>query len=111
QVRQVRTIVVHPDFDTLSYEPSTALMQLDVPLEYHTAVRPVCLSSGTGMLSSSYLCTLSGWGIIKESGSSDFALPVLVNEICERNYHFSHPGGITARMLSAGLVSVGGQDS
>ncbi|KAM6321209.1 LOW QUALITY PROTEIN: ovochymase-1 [Aegotheles albertisi] len=35
-------------------------------------------------------------------------VPVLEN-ISERNY-FSHPGGITARILSAGFVSAGGQD-
>ncbi|NXW31824.1 OVCH1 protein, partial [Phaetusa simplex] len=119
QVRQVKATRVHPDFNMLGYESGIVLMQLDIPLEYNAAVRPVCLSNSTETLSSSYLCTVSGWGIIKESGSSDFAsrrlqqtgVPVLENEICERNYYFSHPGGITARMLSAGFVSVGGQDS
>ncbi|NXY74122.1 OVCH1 protein, partial [Glareola pratincola] len=116
QVRQVKTIVVHPDLDMLSYESSIALMQLDVPLEYSTAVRPVCLSNSTEVLSSAYLCTVSGWGIITENGSrarwlQQTRVPVLENEICERNRYFSHPGGIPARMLSAGFVSVGGQDS
>lgn len=37
-------------------------------------------------------------------------VPVLENEICERNYYFGHPGGITVGMLCAGFVSVGGQD-
>ncbi|NXV29153.1 OVCH1 protein, partial [Rissa tridactyla] len=117
QVRQVKTTRVHPDFNMLSYESGIVLMQLDIPLEYNTAVRPVCVSNSTETLSSSYLCTVSGQGIIKESGSSDFArlqqtrVPVLENEICGRNYYFSHPGGIVARMLSAGFVSVGGQDS
>ncbi|KAM9638327.1 LOW QUALITY PROTEIN: ovochymase-1 [Morphnus guianensis] len=126
QVRQVKTIVVHPHFDMLSYDSNIALVQLDIPLE--ALLRPV-------------------W-IIKEGGSSDFAclpimsrnhisisyflplprtdlklvsqadgsrarqlqqtVPVLENEICERNYYFSHPGEITARMLCAGVVSVGG---
>ncbi|XP_066854698.1 ovochymase-1 isoform X5 [Anser cygnoides] len=115
QVRQVKTIVVHPHFDVVSYDSDIALVQLDIPLEYNTAVRPVCLPNSTETLSSSSLCTASGWGIIEEEGSRSKRLqqtqvPVLENEICERNYYFGHPGGITARMLCAGFVSVGGQD-
>ncbi|NXN25328.1 OVCH1 protein, partial [Nycticryphes semicollaris] len=107
QVRQVKTIVMHPDFDMLSYESSIALMQLDVPLEYNAAMRPVCLPNRTETLSSSSLCTASGWRIIKK-------VPVLekkIRKICERNYYFSYPGGITARMLSTGFASEGGQNS
>ncbi|NXH74869.1 OVCH1 protein, partial [Hydrobates tethys] len=97
QVRQVTTIAVHPHFDMLSYDSDTALLQLSL----------------------SSLCTVSGWGITEEGGSSDFAsrqlqqtqVPVPEKEICERNYYFSHPEGITASMLYAGFVSVGGQDS
>ncbi|PKU39207.1 ovochymase-1 [Limosa lapponica baueri] len=40
QVRQVKAIMMHPDFDMLSYESSIALMQLGVLLEYNAAVRP-----------------------------------------------------------------------
>lgn len=151
QVRQVKTIVVHPHFDVVSYDSDIALVQLDIPLEYNAAVRPACLPNSTETLSSSYLCTASGWGITEEGGTSDFCMlpiinrtytsiscfillprsylelisqadggqakrlqqmqvPVLENEICERNYYFGHPGGITAGMLCAGFVSVGGQD-
>uniref|UniRef100_A0A8B9QYF8 Peptidase S1 domain-containing protein n=1 Tax=Anas platyrhynchos TaxID=8839 RepID=A0A8B9QYF8_ANAPL len=121
QVRQVKTIVVHPHFDVVSYDSDIALVQLDIPLEYNAAVRPVCLPNSTETLSSSYLCTASGWGITEEGGTSDFCIsylelisqmqvPVLENEICERNYYSGHPGGITAGMLCAGFVSVGGQD-
>ncbi|XP_038029020.2 ovochymase-1 isoform X5 [Anas platyrhynchos] len=115
QVRQVKTIVVHPHFDVVSYDSDIALVQLDIPLEYNAAVRPVCLPNSTETLSSSYLCTASGWGITEEDGGQakrlqQMQVPVLENEICERNYYSGHPGGITAGMLCAGFVSVGGQD-
>ncbi|XP_032039460.1 ovochymase-1 [Aythya fuligula] len=115
QVRQVKTIVVHPHFDVVSYDSDIALVQLDIPLEYNAAVRPACLPNSTETLSSSYLCTASGWGITEEDGGQakrlqQMQVPVLENEICERNYYFGHPGGITAGMLCAGFVSVGGQD-
>nr|XP_009678327.1 PREDICTED: ovochymase-1 [Struthio camelus australis] len=116
QMRRVKTIVVHPNFDIASYDSDIALVQLDVPLEYNAAVRPVCLPNSTEPVSSSSLCTVSGWGIIEDDGSrarrlQQIQVPVLENEVCERNYYLNHPGGITARMLCAGFVSAGGRDS
>ncbi|NXE03928.1 OVCH1 protein, partial [Lophotis ruficrista] len=115
QMRQVKNIAVHPHLDMLSYDSHTALMQLGVLLECNTAAGPVCLPNSTE-ISFSSLCTVSGWGIIEEDGSrarqlQQAQVPVLENEICERNYYFSHRGGVTAGILCAGFVSVGGQDS
>uniref|UniRef100_A0A8C3CS97 Ovochymase 1 n=1 Tax=Cairina moschata TaxID=8855 RepID=A0A8C3CS97_CAIMO len=116
QVRQVKIIVVHPHFDVVSYDSDIALVQLDIPLEYNAAVRPVCLPNSTETLSSSYLCTASGWELISQADGGQakrlqqMQVPVLENEICERNYYFGHRGGITAGMICAGFVSVGGQD-
>uniref|UniRef100_A0A8C3CNU6 Peptidase S1 domain-containing protein n=1 Tax=Cairina moschata TaxID=8855 RepID=A0A8C3CNU6_CAIMO len=115
ELQQVKIIVVHPHFDVVSYDSDIALVQLDIPLEYNAAVRPVCLPNSTETLSSSYLCTASGWGITEEDGGQakrlqQMQVPVLENEICERNYYFGHRGGITAGMICAGFVSVGGQD-
>lgn len=79
QVRQVKTIVVHPHFDVVSYDSDIALVQLDIPLEYNAAVRPVCLPNSTETLSSSYLCTASGWGITEEGGTCDFCMLPIIN--------------------------------
>ncbi|XP_038225529.1 ovochymase-1 isoform X1 [Dermochelys coriacea] len=117
QVKRVKTIVVHPDFDTVSYDSDIALIQLGVPLELNTVVRPVCLPNSTQPLSSSVLCTMTGWGSTREADGSlasrlqQTQVPILESEVCERNYYFNHPGGITARMLCAGFASSGGQDS
>ncbi|KAH1186769.1 hypothetical protein KIL84_019518 [Mauremys mutica] len=117
QVRRVKTIVAHPDFDTVSYDSDIALIQLDVPLEYNTVVRPICLPNSTQPLSSSVLCTMTGWGSTQEADGSlasrlqQTQVPILESEVCEKNYYFNHPGGITARMLCAGFASSGGQDS
>uniref|UniRef100_A0A8C3IXW3 Ovochymase-1 n=1 Tax=Chrysemys picta bellii TaxID=8478 RepID=A0A8C3IXW3_CHRPI len=117
QVRRVKTIVVHPDFDTVSYDSDIALIQLDVPLEYNTVVRPICLPNSTQPLPSSVLCTMTGWGSTQEADGSlasrlqQTQVPILESEVCEKNYYFNHPGGITARMLCAGFASSGGQDS
>ncbi|NXA38826.1 OVCH1 protein, partial [Eudromia elegans] len=115
QRRRVRTIVVHPHFDLVSYDSDIALVQLDAPLEYSAAVRPVCLPNRTEPLSSSSLCAVSGWGITDEGDQAkrlqQMRVPVLENEVCERDHYLNHPGGLTARMLCAGFASAGGQDS
>ncbi|XP_074857006.1 ovochymase-1 [Carettochelys insculpta] len=117
QVRKVKTIVAHPDFDIVSYDSDIALIQLDVPLEYNTVVRPIRLPNNTEPLPPSALCTMTGWGSTQEADGSlasclqQTQVPILENEVCERNYYFHHPGGITARMLCAGFASAGGQDS
>ncbi|KAM9276329.1 LOW QUALITY PROTEIN: ovochymase-1 [Cariama cristata] len=125
QMRQVKTIVVHPHFDMLSYDSDFALMQLVVPLECQAAARPVYLPHSRETLSSCSRCTVSGWGIIEEDLTSNLFLKQMGTELggcsrheclylrmkSERNYYFSYPGGITARMLCAGFVPVGGQDS
>ncbi|NWI51301.1 OVCH1 protein, partial [Calyptomena viridis] len=102
QMRQVKTSVVCPHFSMLSHDSNIALMQLNISLEYSAAVRPVCLPNSTETSSSS-LCARSGWGSWKQ-------VAALENEICEINCYFSYPGGITARMLCAVFVSVGGWD-
>ncbi|NWX41855.1 OVCH1 protein, partial [Steatornis caripensis] len=115
QARQVKTITVHPHFDMLSYDSSVALMLLDVPPEYNSAVRPVCLLNSTETTFSSSLRTVPNLEFIFQADGSrakrlqQTQVPALENEICETNYYLSHPGGITIRMLCAGFVSVGGQ--
>ncbi|NXC36188.1 OVCH1 protein, partial [Campylorhamphus procurvoides] len=110
QMKEVKPTMVCPHLGMLSYHSNTALMDLDISLEYSAALRPVCLPSSTETLSSSSLYAVSGWGLSKKVGPL-ILLPVLESEICEINCYFSYPGGITARMLCAGFVSVRDQDS
>ncbi|NWR84395.1 OVCH1 protein, partial [Furnarius figulus] len=110
QMREAKPMMVCPHLGMLSYDSNTALMHLGISLEYSAALRPVRLPSSTETLSSSSLYAVSEWGLSNKVGLL-ILLPVLESEICEINYCFSYPGGITARMLCAGFVSVGGQDS
>ncbi|NXV83022.1 OVCH1 protein, partial [Atlantisia rogersi] len=111
-VRQLKTIVVCPHFHTLSCGSNIALTQPDSPgvqCYWEASVCPTAQKCPP-------VCIVSGWGIMEEGGSLIFHLqqtqvPVLENEICERNYYFSQPGGITASMPCAVFVYAGGQDS
>ncbi|KAK4831071.1 hypothetical protein QYF61_015269 [Mycteria americana] len=118
QVRQLKTIAVHPHSDI-------AVVQLDVPLEFNAAEASVSAQQHRDVIFVFSLhCVWMGdhrrrpnLEFISQAAGSrarqlqQTGVPVFENEICERNYYFRHPGGITARMLCAGFVSVGDQDS
>ncbi|XP_032973550.1 ovochymase-1 [Rhinolophus ferrumequinum] len=113
QVRRTKRIVVHEDFDSLSYDSDIALMQLSSPLEFNSAVRPVCLPHGRDPLFSSEICAVTGWGSIREGGGlarrlQQIQVPVLERETCEHTYYSAHPGGITEKMICAGFAVTGG---
>ncbi|XP_077197076.1 ovochymase-1 [Paroedura picta] len=115
QIRRVKTILIHWDFDVTSYDSDIALVQLGAPLSYNAAVRPICLPNHTEPLFDSLLCTVTGWGSIQEAGGlasrlQQSQVPILNNDVCERNYYSNHPGGISVRMLCAGFASSRGQD-
>ncbi|XP_039189271.1 ovochymase-1 isoform X3 [Crotalus tigris] len=116
QVRRVKSITVNPAFDVASYDSDVALVQLQTPLIYSTAVRPVCLPSSMELLPSFVLCTVTGWARFQEAGGlatrlQQMHVPLVANDLCEQNYYFNHPGGITPRMLCAGFASLEGHDS
>ncbi|ETE66198.1 Ovochymase-2, partial [Ophiophagus hannah] len=116
QVRRVESITVHPAFDVASYDSDIALIQLQMPLIYSAAVRPVCLPSSMELLTSFVLCTVTGWASFQEVGGlatclQQMHVPLVANDLCEQNYYFNHPGGITPQMLCAGFASLEGHDS
>uniref|UniRef100_A0A8C3WS52 Ovochymase 1 n=1 Tax=Catagonus wagneri TaxID=51154 RepID=A0A8C3WS52_9CETA len=115
QVRRAKHIVVHEDFDTLTYDSDIALIQLSSALEFNSVVRPVWLPHNTEPPSASEICVVTGWGSISEGGGlarrlQQIQVPVLEREVCERNYYSAHPGGISEKMICAGSAASGGKD-
>ncbi|XP_015264199.1 PREDICTED: ovochymase-1-like [Gekko japonicus] len=115
QIRRVKTILIHSDFDVTSYDSDIALVQLEAPLSYSAAVQPICLPNYTEPLFDSLLCTVTGCGGIQEAGGpagrlQQTQVPMLNNNVCDQNYYFNHPRGITPRMLCAGFAFFRGQD-
>uniref|UniRef100_A0A9L0JJV5 Ovochymase 1 n=1 Tax=Equus asinus TaxID=9793 RepID=A0A9L0JJV5_EQUAS len=115
QVRRVKDIMVHEDFDRLTYDSDISLIQLSSPLEFNSMVGPVCLPHSVEPLLSSEICAVTGWGCISEggglaSGLQQIQVPVLERQVCERTYYSAHPGGITEKMICAGFAASGGKD-
>uniref|UniRef100_H0XV05 Ovochymase 1 n=1 Tax=Otolemur garnettii TaxID=30611 RepID=H0XV05_OTOGA len=115
QVRRAKHIIVHEDFNILSYDSDIALVQLSSPLEYNAAVRPVCLPHGPEPLFSLEICAVTGWGSISKDGDlasrlQQIQVSVLEREACEHTYYSAHSGGITANMICAGSAASAGKD-
>ncbi|XP_074259111.1 ovochymase-1 isoform X4 [Saimiri boliviensis] len=115
QVRRAKHIIVHEDFNILSYDSDIALVQLSSPLEYTSAVRPVCLPHSAEPLFSSEICAVTGWGSISRDGGlasrlQQIRVHVLERKVCEYTYYSAHPGGITEKMICAGFATSGEKD-
>ncbi|XP_065744263.1 ovochymase-1 [Phocoena phocoena] len=115
QVRRAKHIVVHEDFDRLTFDSDIALIQLSSALEFNSVVRPVCLPHSTEPLFSSEICVVTGWGSVSEDGGlasrlQQIQVLVVEREVCERTYYSAHPGGITEKMICAGSAASGGKD-
>ncbi|KAB0393301.1 hypothetical protein E2I00_002054, partial [Balaenoptera physalus] len=115
QVRRAKHIVVHEDFDRLTFDSDIALIQLSSALEFNSVVRPVCLPHSTEPLFSSEICVVTGWGSVSEDGGlasrlQQIQVSVLEREVCERTYYSAHPGGITEKMICAGFAASGRKD-
>ncbi|KAM6165185.1 LOW QUALITY PROTEIN: ovochymase-1-like [Erethizon dorsatum] len=99
--------IVHEDFDVVTYVSS--------PVEYSSAVRPVCLPESMELLFSSEICAVTGWGSTTEDGgpaslSQQIQVPVIERAVCVRTHHSAYLGGITDKMLCAGFIASRGKD-
>nr|XP_021546143.1 ovochymase-1 [Neomonachus schauinslandi] len=114
QVRRVKRMVVHEDFDRRSSDSDIALIQLSSPLKFNSVVRPVCLPQSTEPLLSWEICAVTGLESISEDGGltrrfQQIRVSMLESEGSERTYS-SHPGGLTEKMMCAGFADSGGKD-
>ena len=117
----IEQIIIHPQYgNTLDYgDYDIALIKLQAPAVLNTTVKPITLASSIhgSLYAPSSLADpitwpiVSGWGATSYNGSSSqllrkVAVPIVSNTTCNTNYS----GGITERMVCAGLPQ-GGKDS
>ena len=76
QVRRAKRIVVHEDFDAVTYDSDIALIQLSSALEFNSVVRPVCLPHSMEPPFSSEICVVTGWGSISEGKHFYFCINI-----------------------------------
>ncbi|KAG8450159.1 hypothetical protein GDO86_002694, partial [Hymenochirus boettgeri] len=111
----VERVLIHPEFDTTTYNNDIGLLKLTVSLVFNNTVAPVCLPNPGMPWTSGQKCWISGWGTTSESGSLSSPLraatvPLVDSKICSQDYANFGSSAITSSMICAG-ISTGGVDT
>lgn len=108
--RDVQEIVVHPGWDPTSNDNDIALLRLAQPIDNVTPLRLV-QPSDAPIFAPGTIARVMGWGAIASGGNdSDVLLQVDIPIVAQQTCNTAYGGGITDRMICAGLAE-GGKDS
>ncbi|KAE8606686.1 hypothetical protein XENTR_v10010819 [Xenopus tropicalis] len=111
----VKQIIPHPSFTGQTNDFDIALVELDESLQFNGDIFPICLPGKNSEVAAASLCVVSGWGLRgKEAEKStklqQHEVPIFAVDACKALYR-QHPGGITDRMLCAGIGTGQGNSS
>ncbi|KAK2884826.1 hypothetical protein Q8A73_021300 [Channa argus] len=110
----VSEIVLHPKFDSRTYDNDIALVKLSSPVTFTDYIRPVCLAASGSVFNRGTASWVTGWGNVKEGeplpspqALQEVEVPVVGNKKCNCLF-----GGatVTDNMICAGVLA-GGKDS
>ncbi|XP_037951982.1 vitellin-degrading protease-like [Teleopsis dalmanni] len=110
-IASVKSFIRHPQYDSSVMDYDVAVIILDEPISFEDIVQPIKLADSRPADGDTAVCT--GWGALREGGSSPMALQAVKVEIvniddCKKNY--SEGYAISDRMICAG-VKEGGKDA
>jgi len=109
---QVKTVVLHEDYDSFNIENDICLLELETPATLGSNVAAISLPYKNEEYDEGTNCIVSGWGTTSEGGSlasvlQKVTVPVVSDKHCRDSYGAS---SITDSMICAGLDQ-GGKDS
>jgi len=112
QLIQVAEIRQHPDFDYFNIDYDITVLILSKPIELGSTAQPIPLPEENQVFPSGIESVVSGWGALREGGSSPDQLQAVLVPIvniaeCKEAYGES---SITERMICAGFPK-GGSDA
>uniref|UniRef100_A0A3P9MF45 Peptidase S1 domain-containing protein n=1 Tax=Oryzias latipes TaxID=8090 RepID=A0A3P9MF45_ORYLA len=112
--RTIKTVIVHPNYNSGTQNNDIALLQLSSPVTFNNYITPVCLPSTGSTFYSGVKTWVTGWGDIGSGVSlpapetlQEVQIPIVGNRRCKCSYGAS---SITDNMMCAGLLA-GGKDS
>ncbi|XP_003923553.1 suppressor of tumorigenicity 14 protein [Saimiri boliviensis] len=111
QERRLKRIISHPSFNDFTFDYDISLLELEQPVEYSSAVRPICLPDASHVFPAGKAIWVTGWGHTEYGGTGALILQkgeirVINQTTCENLL----PQQITPRMMCVGFLS-GGVDS
>ncbi|RVE69982.1 hypothetical protein OJAV_G00083040 [Oryzias javanicus] len=112
--RTITTLIVHPSYNSVTFDNDIALLQLSSPVTFNSYISPVCLASTGSTFYSGINTWVTGWGRIGSGVSlpspqtlQEVQVPIVGNRRCKCSYGAS---SINDNMVCAGLLE-GGKDS
>ncbi|XP_074496372.1 ST14 transmembrane serine protease matriptase a [Sebastes fasciatus] len=109
--KNLKQVISHPNYNSYTYDNDIALMELDSPVTFSDYIRPICMPAPSHDFPIASTVWITGWGATREGG---FAAKVLqkadVRIINSNVCNDLMGGGITSRMLCAGVLT-GGVDA
>ncbi|KAL1272662.1 hypothetical protein QQF64_028524 [Cirrhinus molitorella] len=112
--RTVRTIIVHPSYNSYTNDNDIALLRLSSTVTFTNYIRPVCLAAQSSVFSAGTSSWITGWGDVQAGVSlpspgilQETVIPVVDNVQCNS---LLGSGSVTSNMMCAGLIQ-GGKDT
>nr|XP_016853779.1 PREDICTED: proline-rich extensin-like protein EPR1 [Anolis carolinensis] len=114
ELRSVKKIILHRDYNPRNEANDVALIQLDTPVSFNDYVQPACLPRVMDEKSSYASCFISGWGTTSQNSvkTSDVLQEAKVNilDVQKCNSSQWYSGAMSPHTLCAGYEE-GGIDS
>ncbi|XP_056300794.1 suppressor of tumorigenicity 14 protein homolog isoform X2 [Pseudoliparis swirei] len=111
QLRRLKKIISHPDYNQMTFDYDVALLELSEPLEFTNTIRPICLPAASHVFPAGMSCWVTGWGALREGGSTAQLLQkAMVKIINDTVCNIVTEGQVTSRMLCSGFLA-GGVDA
>ena len=81
----------HPRYDPKSMDNDIAMVELDSEVEFNDNMKPVCLPTSSSNFRDETMCTVTGFGAIREGGPQAQTLmkanvPIVSRQKCSQNY-------------------------
>uniref|UniRef100_A0A3B3HPX4 Peptidase S1 domain-containing protein n=1 Tax=Oryzias latipes TaxID=8090 RepID=A0A3B3HPX4_ORYLA len=106
--RTIKTVIVHPNYNSGTQNNDIALLQLSSPVTFNNYITPVCLPSTGSTFYSGVKTWVTGWVSLPAPETlQEIQIPIVGNRRCKCSYGAS---SITDNMMCAGLLA-GGKDS
>ncbi|XP_055930222.1 uncharacterized protein LOC129960679 isoform X2 [Argiope bruennichi] len=89
--RRIYVMVIHPEFDRVTYENDLALLRFQEPVKLQANIVPVCLPRNLDDITGR-IAVVTGWGRLSEDGDlptslHEVHLPIVSNKECEQMYY------------------------
>ncbi|XP_041089081.1 suppressor of tumorigenicity 14 protein homolog [Polyodon spathula] len=109
--RQVKRIVVHPQYDQYTSDYDIALLELSASVPFNEFIQPACVPARSHFFSTESSCFVTGWGVLVEDGEissvlQEATVKIISHNTCNKFYD----DAVTSRMLCAGNLH-GGVDA